>query len=70
MFFVVLISCIVTAAMVGSVITYMFDRQDWKNIENVSGWKMNIIKQVAEIQNQPLETVQLRQADICAYYAT
>lgn len=58
------------AGVLGSLIVWRMDVKDWDEIRNLSGWKLDLVTEVAQRQNQPLEQVRLRQADIVTHYAT
>lgn len=69
MFLVGLITFLCFFSAIGSLIAWQYDRKDWSDINNLSGWKLDVVQNVASKLVQPLERVKLRQADITSYSA-
>ena len=56
-------------SLFGSFIVWRMDINDKEQIEKVNGWKMDLVKAVAEELKQPVEKVKLRQAQISSLYS-
>lgn len=57
------------SSLFGSFIVWRMDKHDNEQVEKVSGWKMELVRAVAEELQQPVEEVKLRQAQITSLYA-
>jgi len=61
-FFVFTVVIVAVTSVFGSFVVWRMDKNDKDAIEKVSGWKMQLIKAVAEELQQPVDKVKLRQA--------
>lgn len=47
-FFIAIISVISIVSIFGSIAVWRMDRSDWTQAQNISGWKLDLIRLVAQ----------------------
>jgi hypothetical protein len=59
-----IVSCVSFVGLLGSLIAWKFDRRDLTQINELSGWKLNLVMAVAAKTNESVELVKLRQSEL------